>query len=80
LSKERHGAKVKRRHDAPITPCERLLACPQIKASTKQQLREVRRFLNPFDLARQVETALRVILHRACVPSITVSFTFEATG
>jgi hypothetical protein len=26
VSKDRHGAKVKRRHDRPMTPCDRLLS------------------------------------------------------
>jgi hypothetical protein len=30
VSKERHGAKVRRRHDAPRTPCDRLLNSPDV--------------------------------------------------
>lgn len=62
LSKERHGAKVQRRHDAPTTPCDRLLACAHVDEATKNALRNQRARLNPFDLARKIEKALRRIL------------------
>lgn len=62
MSKERHGAKVQRRHDLPTTPCDRLLACPDVDQATKKKLRKQRAKLNPFDLARKVEIALRRIL------------------
>jgi hypothetical protein len=62
LNKERHGAKVQRHHDVPTTPCDRLLACPDVEGLTKQKLHKQRARLNPFDLARKVETALRRIL------------------
>lgn len=64
-SKERHGAKVQRRHDKPATPCDRLLACEHIDAPTKQRLKATRAALNPFELARRIESTLRTILHRA---------------
>jgi hypothetical protein len=63
-SKERHGAKVSRRHDKPTTPCDRLLACEHISAEVKRRLRHTRAQLNPFALARRVEEALGVILRR----------------
>ena len=62
LSKERQGAKVQRRHDAPTTPCDRLLTCAQVDEATKNALRNQRTKLNPFDLARKIEKALRRIL------------------
>jgi len=62
LSKERHGAKVQRRHDVPTTPCDRLLACAHVDETTKNTLRNQRARLNPFDLARKIERALRRIL------------------
>ena len=65
VSKERHGAKIKRRHDAPRTPCERLLASAAISAKTKRQLRARRAALNPFELHRELEERLRPILHWA---------------
>jgi hypothetical protein len=65
LSKDRHGAKIKRRHDRPMTPCDRLLACPGISPATKKKLRQTRAALNPFALQRQFDSALRPILQRA---------------
>jgi hypothetical protein len=62
LRKERHGAKVQRRHDIPRTPCDRLLASPHVGAAVKKTLRYQRARLNPFDLARQIEAALHRIL------------------
>jgi len=65
LSKDRHGAKIKRRHDRPMTPCDRLLASPEVGAATKKKLRQTRAALNPFDLQRRLDAALRPILQRA---------------
>lgn len=62
--KDRHGARVKRRHDKPQTPCERLLASKAIPAARKRQLREERAVLNPFELHRRLEAALRPLLLR----------------
>jgi len=65
LSKDRHGAKIKRRHDRPMTPCERLLASAQVSAAAKKKLRQTRAALNPFELQRRLNVALRPILQRA---------------
>lgn len=65
VSKDRHGAKVRRRHDAPKTPCDRLLESPDISAARKKELRRQRASLNPFELHRRLEEGLRPILLRA---------------
>lgn len=65
ISKDRHGAKIKRRHDRPMTPCDRLLASPAVSASIKKKLRQTRASLNPFDLQRKLNLALRPILQQA---------------
>lgn len=65
VNKERHGAKLKRRHDKPQTPCERLLACPTISAADKRSLRKQRKELDPFELHKKLEEGLRRVLHRA---------------
>jgi hypothetical protein len=57
----REGARLRRRHDAPTTPCQRLLACPTLDQRAKTRLIAMRRKLDPFDLHRQVEAALRPI-------------------
>jgi hypothetical protein len=65
VSKDRHGAKVKRRHDKPMTPCDRLLASAELSAARKAELRATRQALNPFELNRKLEAALRPLLLRA---------------
>ncbi len=51
VSKDRHGAKVKRRHDRPMTPCDRLLQ-PATPSALRRRLdlRAMRKALNPFEL------------------------------
>lgn len=65
LSKDRHGAKIKRRHDPPLTPCDRLLGSDAVSAAKKAALKAARKALNPFDLHRRLEDALRPLLLRA---------------
>lgn len=65
VSKDRHGAKVQRRHDAPQTPCERLLRSKDVTAATKKRLRAQRAALNPFALHRGLEAALAPVLQGA---------------
>ena len=57
LSKDRHGAKLKRRHDQPTTPCDRLPASAALSARQKARLRTTRQSLNPFELHRRLEAA-----------------------
>ena len=63
ISKDRHGAKLKRRHDKPATPCARLLASDALGGTAKMKLRATRARLNPFELHRRLEAALR----RSCI-------------
>ncbi len=65
ISKERHGAKIKRRHDQPRTPCDRLLESEHISGKTKARLRKARAALNPFELHERLETLLARVLHLA---------------
>jgi hypothetical protein len=62
ISKDRHGAKVRRRHDTPLTPCERLLASTSVTTSAKRHLRSTRARLDPIALHHQLETGLQRIL------------------
>jgi len=61
LAKVRVGARVRRRYDAPQTPLERVLACPDIRPELAAQLRRQRDGLDPFVLARAVEQQLERI-------------------
>jgi hypothetical protein len=58
LRKERVGARVRRRYDAPRTPLERVLACPEIRPEVAAQLQRQRASLDPFALARAIEQQL----------------------
>ena len=47
LSKERIGAKVKKRYDQPQTPYRRLLGAPDVSEQTRQRLQAEYATLNP---------------------------------
>jgi len=61
--KERVGSKIIKRHDKPMTPCDRLLASRHISTEKKQSLREMRNSLNPFLLHRGVHQKIKRIFH-----------------
>ena len=50
IKKERHGVKIKRQHDKPMTPCDRLLQGEYVAQETKEKLKAKRAALNPFKL------------------------------
>jgi hypothetical protein len=56
--KVRVGSKLKRRYDKPLTPLERLLACPQADPVKVQELKKVRETTDPFVLAKTIEQKL----------------------
>lgn len=58
IKKERDGAKIKRYHDKPLTPCDRLLQSKDIEEKTKKDLLLKRASLNPFDLSQRLEKKL----------------------
>ena len=61
LRKERVGARVRRRYEAPRTPLDRVLACPDVRPGVAAQLRRQRDALDPFALARRIEQQLERI-------------------
>jgi hypothetical protein len=61
LRKVRVGARVRRRYDAPRTPLERVLACPDLDARVATELRHQRARLDPFTLARAIDERLERI-------------------
>jgi hypothetical protein len=65
IAKDRQGAKIRRRHDLPTTPCDRLLASPDVAPASKKALRAKRKALDPFALHEQLEERLSRIFHRA---------------
>ncbi|HKR47874.1 MAG TPA: transposase family protein, partial [Paraburkholderia sp.] len=58
-SKTRHGARVTKRYEAPLTPLERVLRSPTVLEATKQRLREEFRSLDPVELLRRMRDAQR---------------------
>jgi len=64
-SKERHGARVKKKYDAARTPYQRLLDSSFIAAESKKQLRAQERLLNPAQLKRQLEKLQQKLLATA---------------
>lgn len=58
-SKTRHGARVTKRYEAPLTPLERVLRSPSVPEATKQRLREEFRSLDPVELLRRMRDAQR---------------------
>ncbi len=56
IHKERHGAKLRRVYDLAQTPYQRVLASEKIGTSSKDQLTELFRSLNPAALQRQINS------------------------
>jgi hypothetical protein len=54
LSKERNGAKVKKKYDKPKTPYQRLMDMPGISPKIKQRLKSEYAMLNPAQLKREI--------------------------
>jgi hypothetical protein len=63
--KVRVGSKLKRRYDKPLTPLERLLACPQADPAKLQELKKLRAATDPFALAKTIEQKLQRIYQLA---------------
>jgi hypothetical protein len=61
LRKERVGARLRRRYDAPRTPLDRVLACPELRPVVAAELQRLRARLDPFALARIIEQQLERI-------------------
>jgi hypothetical protein len=70
-SKERHGARVKKKYDEARTPYQRLLDSNYIAEESKEQLRERYRLLNPAQLKRQIEKLQQQLLATAVSTSST---------
>jgi len=71
IAKQRHGGRVTRQHDTPATPCDRLLAWPDLPPTTRHALLALRASLDPADLAAHAQTALRrVFAHPGVVPEL----------
>ena len=61
LAKQRHGAKIIKRHDVPRTPYHRVLTSAEVGTAMKQQLTTQLRDLNPFSLRQAIDAKIRRI-------------------
>lgn len=64
-SKERNGAKVRKIHDEPRTPYQRLLAMPEVGAEIQQRLRAEYETLNPAALKREITRLQNQLIKKA---------------
>lgn len=80
LSKTRHGAKIKKLYDKPLTPCDRLLQSEHISEVTKAMLRAQRAAFNPLELSRRLEEKLCGLhyLLRSSRPTDSLNFASNA--
>jgi len=69
VRKDRVGARVRRRYDAPRTPFERVVDSPQADPAAVAQLTAVRARLDPFALAQTIERKLEQIYALAHHPA-----------
>lgn len=82
VEKSREGAKIKKRHDVPMTPCDRLLQSDHLDEKAKQKLRDVRQKLNPFELVEKMEKQLSKVFAQRPVfgrPTASLQRAFETT-
>lgn len=71
VRKERVGARVRRRYDAPLTPLDRVRACPSADAAKVAKLVALRARLDPVALAARIDRLLErvyALAHRRVVP------------
>jgi hypothetical protein len=65
LTKERVGAKVRRRYDAPRTPLDRVRACPEAEPAQVATYVALQQRLDPFELAERIDRGLARVYHLA---------------
>jgi hypothetical protein len=63
VSKERVGARIRKKYDEPKTPCQRALEHPCVSEKTKDALRQQLASVNPAHIAREILT-LRAQLYK----------------
>jgi len=62
--KERIGSRIKKHYDAPKTPFQRILDCPNVSEEVKEDLKRKKSKLNPFELKRQLDLMLKVFFSK----------------
>ena len=69
VEKVRDGAKVKKRYDVAQTPCQRVLAAPDVPEAVKERLRQLYPTLNPAAVLRQIQTRQAALWKLAIRPT-----------
>ncbi len=69
VGKERHGARLRRRYDAPKTPLDRLQEVGTARPEKLAEFQELRRKLDPFELSKTIERKLQGIFRLAEHPA-----------
>ena len=69
VTKERNGAKVKRKYDRAKTPYQRILEAPEVADAVKERLRRQYLTLNPAALLRQIHEHLDALWKLANKPA-----------
>jgi hypothetical protein len=64
-NKVRIGSQIKKQHDAPKTPCQRVLMTRLLPREIKQRLLDLQQSLNPYELHKSVQRQIKTIL-RMC--------------
>jgi hypothetical protein len=70
LRTEVEGSRKKRIYDQPLTPFERLKACPGANPRQVERMEKLMAALNPFKLKASIERKLRRVLRLASRPSL----------
>jgi len=70
LRTEVEGSRKKRIYDHPLTPFERLKACPGANPKQVERMEKLMATLNPFKLKASIERKLRRVLRLASRPSL----------
>jgi hypothetical protein len=69
-AKARDGAKVRKRHHPPATPCQRLLADARISEEVRGRVEEQRPTLNPVRLRQEIRAAQHQLIEIADTPTL----------
>ncbi|WP_310722244.1 transposase, partial [Burkholderia pseudomultivorans] len=77
-SKTRHGARITKRYESPLTPLERVLRSASVPETTKRRLRAQFRALDPLDLLRRMREAQQQVAQ--CSESGTALADAKAPG
>jgi len=80
LHKERIGSKIVKKHDIPLTPCERLLASRSLPEEAKLRLRKLQQSLNPFLLHKTIQHKVKLILLQRSLGPQSVSVPSKPTS